>query len=177
MPEPSRQLWSILTVAIVLTPLAASAQAPASSFEELRQVLKNGQRVVVTDTRGHQTTGDVVRGSPTDQSITILAPEPRRFTADIVAEVRTSDRLLNGALIGSAVGTCLAVWDYAVDPSEPGNAAIFALAIGLGTGIGTGIDALIESRLLYRRQRQSSTLNVSPLVSRNRRGVLVSVRF
>ena len=54
-----------------------------------------------------------------------------------IASVATAaDPVWNGALIGAGFGTGLAMWDYLIDPSEPGNAAIFTVAIGLGTAIG-----------------------------------------
>ena len=82
-------------------------------------------------------------------------------------------------LVGAAIGTGLAVWDYMIDPSEPGNAVIFGVAIGLGTAIGAGIDALRTKggKLLYASSRQSAEVQVLPLLDNNRQGVLVCIRF
>ena len=98
---------------------------------------------------------------------------------DDVIEIRAIDRLWNGALIGGAVGAGLATWDYLVDPSEPGNAAVYAVAIGLGTAIGAGIDALVNrgGRVLYAAPPQRRTTLLSLVLGSHRRGAQVSIRF
>ena len=82
-------------------------------------------------------------------------------------------------LVGAAIGTGLATWDYVIDPSEPGNAVIFAVAVGLGTAIGAGIDALRASggKVLYAPPSQTAATRVLPLLERNRQGALVRIRF
>jgi hypothetical protein len=167
-------LWSTLAVLAILAPSPGPAQTVASSFEELRQVLKKGQTVVVTDASGQRTKGKVADLSPS--SLVVLIREARTFTEGTVTEIRTIDSVWNGALIGAAIGTGLATWDYLIDPSEPGNAAVFTVAIGLGTAVGAGIDALVN-RLLYRSPRQTRRLMFSPVVEKDRKGALVSVRF
>jgi hypothetical protein len=52
-------------------------------------------------------------------------------------------------LVGAAIGTGLATWDYMIDPSEPENAVIFAVAVGLGTAIGAGIGAADLDRVRW----------------------------
>jgi hypothetical protein len=101
------------------------------------------------------------------------------FAQGTVTEIRATDPLVNGALIGAAIGTGLAMWDYLIDPSEPGNAAIFTAAIGLGTALGAGIDALTKKRgkVLYASPRQNTGVTISPLLGKDRQGVLVYVRF
>ena len=102
---------------------------------------------------------------------------PSEVSESSVAEVRTSDRVWNGALIGAGVGTGLALWDYLIDPSEPGNGPIFAFAIGTGAAIGAGIDAWRGGRVVYRAGTRTRTIMVVPLAARTRRGVQVAVRF
>ena len=79
------------------------------------------------------------------------------------------DPLTNGALIGAAVGGGLAMVDYLIDPSEPGNAVAFTVAIGLGAAIGAGIDALIKPR-------RAGVVSLSPIIGK-RKGLRVSVRL
>jgi hypothetical protein len=66
-----------------------------------------------------------------------------------------------------------------IDPSEPGNAVVFTVAIGLGTAIGAGVDALRTKggKLLYASPRQTTEIRVLPLLERNRLGALVCIRF
>jgi hypothetical protein len=157
---------------LALFPCAAQAQTPAHSFEELQHSLRIGQNVVVTADNGRKTTGTVRDVLPS--SITVGTSV---FPESAVRELRRADRLWNGALIGAAIGTGLATWDYAVDPSEPGNAAIFSVAIVLGGGIGAGIDALVKGKVLYQSPPQKATVAVMPLFSKSQRGAIVAVRF
>jgi len=170
-------MWSTLAVFAILAPSPALAQTVANSFEELRQVLKKGQTVVVTDASGQRTKGKVADVSPS--SLVIFIPEARTFAEGTVTEIRATDPLSNGALIGAAIGMGLAMWDYLIDPSEPGNAAVFTVAIGLGTAVGTAIDALVNrgGKILYGSPRQTRRLMISPVLGKDRQGVLVSVRF
>jgi hypothetical protein len=117
-------MWSTLAVFLVLAPNPAPAQTVSTSFEELRQVLKKGQTVVVTDATGQRTKGKVGDLSPS--SLVVLVPEARTFTKLTVSEIRVTDPVSNGALIGAAIGTGFATGDYLIDPSEPGNAVVFA---------------------------------------------------
>jgi hypothetical protein len=175
MVSLNSHLWSSLAVIAVLCPTPARAQPVAHTFEELRQVVKKGQTVVVTEASGQRTKGKVADVSPS--SIVTLAPGARTFVEGAVTEIRATDSLSNGALIGAAVGTGLAMWDYLIDPSEPGNAAVFAVAIGLGTAVGAGIDALVRGKVLYQSPRQTRRLMLSPVLEKDRKGALVSVRF
>jgi len=173
----NRHMWSTLAVLLILTPGRAPAQTVANSFEELRQVLKKGQAVAVTDASGQRIKGKVADVSPS--SLVILIPEARTFTEGSITEIRRTDSVWNGALIGAAIGTGLAMWDYFIDPSEPGNAVVFTEAIGLGTAIGAGVDALVNrgGKVLYAAPRQTRRFVISPVVGKHRQGALVSVRF
>lgn len=170
-------MWIMLAVFVVLAPSRAPAQTVANSFEELQQILTKGQTIVVIDATGPRTKGRVADVSPS--SLVVVIPEARTFTEGTVTEIRTTDPLRNGALIGAGIGTGFAMWDYLIDPSEPGNAAIFAVAIGLGAAIGIGIDALVNKggRLLYASPRRTRGVTLSPLLGKDRQGALVSVRF
>ena len=177
MSSFDRPILTVLSVCAVLAPCLAQAQTATSSFEELRRVLNNGQTVVVTDTAGRRTKGTVSDVSTAPPSIVLLAPQARTLAESTIAEIRATDSVRNGALIGGGVGVGLALWDYLIDPSEPGNAAIFAVSIGLGTAIGAGIDALVKGKVLYRSPQQKRGVTISPIAGRNRRGVLLQVRF
>jgi hypothetical protein len=171
-------MWSTLAVFVILAPSPAPAQTVANSFEALRQVLKKGQTVVVTDASGQRTKGKVAGVSPS--SLVVLIPEARSFPEGTVTEIRAAtDPLSNGALIGAVIGTGLAMWDYLIDPSEPGNAAVFTVAIGVGTAVGAGIDALVNGgeKLLYAPPRRTRRLMIAPVLGKDRQGARVSVRF
>jgi hypothetical protein len=170
-------MCSTLAVFVVLAKSPAPAQTVSNSFEELRQVLRKGQTVVVTDATGQRTKGKVTDVSPS--SLVVLTPAARTFTERTVSEIRVTDRVWNGALIGAAIGTGFAMWDYLIDPSEPGNAVVFTVGIGLGSAVGAGIDALVNrgGKLLYASPRPIPRVTISPVIGKNRQRALVSVRF
>jgi hypothetical protein len=179
MISPSRRQLCGVVLALILAPTVVHAQ-PARGFGELRSILKVNDLVIVTDGTGQKTKGRII-----DLSVSSLvvstpnkssgASDTRTFTEGTVRKIKAADPLRNGALIGAATGTGLALWDYLIDPSEPGNAVIFTVAIGLGSAIGAGVDAL-TGQVLYVSQRPSS-VGVSPLFGKGRRGVRVDIRF
>src|SRR5688572_11047518 len=120
MPK-SRWLGGLL--ALALFPGSVRAQAPADSFDDLQQTLKVGQSVLLTDDSGK------AKGTVDKLSTSSITIGGRTFDEATVREIRLRDPWWNGALIGAAIGVGLATWDYRIDPSEPGNAAIFAVAI------------------------------------------------
>jgi len=172
-----RHLLGAVTASIGLSASSASAQTVATSFEELERILRTGQTVEVVDAGGQRTRGKIAELA--GASLVVLVPATRTFTEADVVEIKAIDRLWNGALIGGAVGAGLATWDYLVDPSEPGNAAVYAVAIGLGTAIGAGIDALVNrgGRVLYAAPPQRRTTLLSLVLGSHRCGAQVSIRF
>ena len=170
----SRRRFCAFGVVLTLVPASVLAQPAAQSFDDLQRVLKVRQKVLVTDETGRHIQARVDKLS--NASLTVGG---RTLAATAVREIRLADPLLNGTLIGAAVGTGLAIWDYAIDPSEPGNAAIFTIAIGLGGAIGAGIDAwrIRPGRLLYASPRRTISMRVLPTLERDRRGVRVCVSW
>lgn len=102
MISPNRRRLGGLVLAVALVPNAASAQTVARSFDELQRTLKVGQTVFVTDESGRQTQGKVADVSAS--SLVILTPETRTFVEGAVTEIRRTDRLWKGALIGLGAG-------------------------------------------------------------------------
>jgi hypothetical protein len=162
-----------VTLVGVLLANGAGAQPAARSFDELRSKLSASQTVFVTDARGRQTKGKVVEIS--GSTLVILTPETRTLTDAAITDIKITDSRWDGALIGAGVGIGLAIWDYSIDPNEPGNAAMFAIGAGLGAAIGAGIDALRArpGRTVYRSPRVA----VLSVVGRARQGLSISVRF
>jgi hypothetical protein len=178
MPGQNRAASIIICLLFTFAPSQAPAQTTASSFDELRQTLKKGQTIVITGADGRRIKGKIGDLSASPPALLLLAPDGRTLGEDAISEIRATDGVLNGTLIGAGVGFGLAMWDYLVDPSEPDNAVIFSVAIGAGAAIGAGLDALIgRGKVLYRRRQRASRLTVAPLASRNRQGVVVSLRF
>jgi hypothetical protein len=186
-----------LGVLFVLMSLASplSAQEIATSFDQLRRVLKPGDTIVVTDAKGAQTTGRL--GQLSTSSLEILvrktAPDGRNVfvprallsesdVREIAVERR--DSLLNGTLIGLAAGGwpwlfCLSDCTYGEPGGENFIRVIFATTTVIGTGVGAWIDYATRAHVpvFIAPGRRSSGLRVSPLLSPASAGVQLSVGF
>ena len=176
-----RHMWSTLAVFVFVAPSSAPAQPVANSFEELRQVLKKSQTVVVTDASGRQTKGKVADVSAS--SLVVSIPETRAFAEGTVREIRRADTSRNGALMGLVVGVgagIAAIKAMCYDGPDCGNWLMVGTeTAGIGAAIGAGIDALVNKggKVIYRSPQQTPGLTLSPLLGKDRQGVLVSVRF
>jgi hypothetical protein len=125
-----------------------AAQRRPLSFEELGDVLRTGETVVVIDADGHQTRGEVA--SVSSSEIVVQHDQATmRFPAQEVAwiEVPAKRRAWRkGLWIGAAVG---ALGGFAVgEGSYPGFALLGALGAGVGTAIGLLIDLSRPSRMV-----------------------------
>lgn len=168
MISPNRRRLGGLVLAVALVPNAASAQTVVRSFDELQRTLKVGQTVFVTDESGRQTQGKVADISAS--ALVILTPEARTFVEGAVTQIRRTDRLWKGALIGLGVGAIpgatagLAGCAQYNSPACVTGPILGALVLGgIGAAIGVGIDAVVN--------KVGKVLYVSP------QGVLLSVRF
>jgi hypothetical protein len=190
--------WCVTTLCLLLTAAAPMAEAQgasqpatgpgrgvASSFEQLRVLVRPGDTVSVTDTTGREITGTIADLS--SSSVALLVAGSRRDLPE--SEVRTirqrrPDSLANGALWGLAIGASIGL-SIALIPIEDGEsygaAALpgAAMLAGVGAGIGVGVDAMIAGRhVIYAKPAGSSSrVRVSPLLTRERKGVFVSLGF
>lgn len=181
MPSLNRHMWNTVAVFVILIPGLASAQTVAHSFEELRQVLKNGQSVVVTDASGQRTRGKVADVSPS--SLVVVTPEARTFAMSSVAEIRGADTVRSGALtglgVGAGAGLAMVAAMCADGPDCGPSVQVVSIAAGIGAAIGAGIDALLNNRgrVLYRSRQPAFSLTIAPFAGEHRQGVMASVRF
>ncbi len=169
-----------------------SAQAPATSFEELSGKLRIGSTVYVTDTSGRQTKAKLADLSPS--SLELITREGRR-TFDAATVQKITERRRNtgrgakwGFLAGVALGVAGAVNDGEGCPPAgcQGMDSPFLLAALVATigGMGAGVGAIIGSgstrdRLIYTAPtiRSPKGLTVAPVVHRNGVGIISTVRF
>jgi hypothetical protein len=170
---------------ILLLFFCGAAEAQTTAGDEIRKVVKPGQRLGVTDQGGQEVKGRVVDLGPDSFAIETRGQRRELRYADTVRIDRV-DSLRNGALIGLIVGSGLGlavVSDTSCDPVAigcghpgPGNYIATALvAGGLGAAVGTGIDALIGgTRTIYRR---GGHVQVSPALHRTAAGAVVTVSW
>ena len=176
---------SSATALLLLLAVAApsSAQAVATSFDQLKVLVKAGDTIRVHESNGAEITGRI--DSLSANVLTLVAQgrhQELRETDVTRISTRRQDSLLNGAAWGAASGAgtaaiLAAVWcEGDCDAGEV--TAVTAVYAGLGAAVGVGIDALIvRRRLIFERPARSVALTVSPTLAPGRQGVVVSVGF
>lgn len=179
--------FALLGVVAVTAAARAEAQA-AGSFGELQRILNQGDRVTVTDRTGRDLTGRLIDLSPAALALEVEGVRLDLRDAD-VALVRQwrRDALRNGALIGLAAGAVPAslfavyAYSYAKNEGRPPPFALVAAAASLGAGVAIGmeVDRQVDSQyVIYGQTRRSGRrVTVSPLLSRDSRGVALSLGF
>ena len=185
LPNSGKVALFILLLGFV--PHTAGAQTLAGSFDALQRFLKAGDTIRVTDAGGERVQGRIKNVSAS--SLTLLVADGERdFASPAVISIhrRRRDSLVNGAVLGAAVGAggvILALTSYASAegghwPEEVlfGQAALFG---AIGAAVGTGVDALVkQQQLLYSASATSSSrIRVAPLLANHTRGVRVSIGF
>jgi len=187
-------LWPLLLV----TPRDASGQVVATSFEELRSLVKSGDTIYVTEANGRKTKATLGELSPSSLELLVrktgpdgrdaLVPQKRLAEPDVrQIQIERGDSVLNGTLIGLAVvgGPWLLACNPATDWCyyNDGTNLFRGLALitsGIAAGIGALIDAGIRERVLVYYQapgRQTQGVHLSPFVSKSAAGVQMSLRF
>jgi hypothetical protein len=179
--------WPVVAVFVVLfaVPRHGTAQEIAGSFDQLRVLVKQGDRIRVTDTSGREVVGTIADLGVS--SLALLADGARRdFTEKDISAIRQrrSDSVANGALWGLGIGAALGLFGgVAIASSEENAGALIPIVTavygGIGAGIGVGVDALISSeQVIYtRRAGTSARIRLGPVLTRNRRAVALSVLF
>ena len=183
---------------VFVAPYHANAQVVATSFEELRPLVKSGDTIYVTEANGRKTRARL--GELTQSSLEILVrktgpdgretfvPQLRLAERDVrQIQVDRGDSVLNGTLIGLAVvgGPWLLACNPATDWCYYNDGAnlyrvIALITSGIGAGIGALVDAGIRERVLVYYQpptRGSSGIGVSPFASKSAAGMQLTWRF
>jgi hypothetical protein len=164
----------------------ASAQEIASTFDQLRVLVKSGDKITVTDASGRETSGRIETLS--SSALALLIDGARReFTPTEVSAIRQRkpDTLATGAKIGFGIGAGLGLLvgsalasEY--DEIDGGEVVLISLMYGaLGAGIGVGIDAMVtrEQVIFARPAGSTPTVRLAPLVTPRRRGLAIAVAF
>lgn len=97
----------ILAATAVLMPAMLFAQTTATTFAELRLLVKTGDTVIVTDVNGETSRGRVIDLSPS--TLVVRTRENKSFSESRVASIGRPDSAWNGALVGAGVGGALAI--------------------------------------------------------------------
>ena len=170
---------------------AGSAQSDA---DRIRQRVKEGQEVRITDDQGREWHGRIDALTP--DNLTVVTHDRQRTDlayGTILRIDRPHDSLANGALIGLAAGAAFGLGSVIAEEAEdcepdfgffdcgdPTAAAyLFAplVAGGLGAAVGVGIDALIRKDANLFLRAGGARVRLAPAVGPGLRAVMVSVRW
>ena len=183
---PMRLAVVAAVAAIIAMPSQSAAQQPPETppavFQDLPLLVNPGDRIAVTDDTGRVLQGDLVDISPSALSVLVAGTrydlQESKYT---VTSERRQDSLKNGALLGFLAGAgstaaLLAASDHYVYPVQW---ATFPLIMGgAGAGIGILVDSMItKSTLIFSEKESVRRVSVAPMISRDRKGVTVSLGF
>ena len=162
----------------------AHAQGIATTFNELRLLVRPGDKLAITTTAGPEVTGRLVDLSA-GRLVMRVGDGQQEWREDDVATIRQrrGDSLANGALWGLAWGAGTALVGVISGAAERDGGVgsveltLIAFSCGFGAGIGTGIDALITKRVVIFERAGSARLHLAPILGHGRRGVALSVGF
>ena len=188
----TRQLNSWGSILSVLFFLAAAtpvrAQEIATSFDQLRVLVKPGNTLAVKDAAGRETKGKLLTLSAS--SLELSVGQTTRTFAESEVQAVSQQRHASfgtgakwgffiGAGLGALAGIGAAVEGYTAGESVGWAFLGAGLYGGLGAGVGVGVSALIRgSHVVYAGRPASSTkLALSPILFDRRKGAAVSLRF
>ena len=165
--------------------LGEQGAAVSRSFQDLRGRVKPGTTVSVIDTTGNEIRGEIVEIA--SSSLALLIDGNRRDLPEssVLRIARRGDPVWNGTAIGAAVGAgvglailgalCEGICRGPVETTAP----FVLFTTGVWTGIGVLVDALIrgETLIFQASGAPSGSVSVSPIISKERKGVAVSLSF
>jgi hypothetical protein len=180
-----RGWWRIplLIVLLLVMPCAGFGQEPSRSFEQLRGLVMAGDRVTVIDATGGAARGTVIRITDDELAVAVDG-SARNWTPSGVRQIRrrTGDSVLNGTLIGGAIGVGIGSLSYLDNEcrEEAGCAAGLVFGAAICAGIGAAIDALIRAdRIIYQGPAGSDTSRIHMMLvgGKGRAALQFKVRF
>ncbi|MEO7189498.1 MAG: hypothetical protein ABI051_00430 [Vicinamibacterales bacterium] len=176
-------LCSVLFVSCCVASTPAGAQELASSFNQLRVLVRAGDTLVITDGRGRELRGQLNQLAATSLEL-LVGGTTQTLTEQDVRTIRQKrpDSLANGAKWGLGVGAAFGGLAGIALAGEIGAGQVPAVVLiygALGTAAGVGIDALRSSaEIIYSRPPTGSArVSVSPLMGPRGHGVRLSIRF
>jgi hypothetical protein len=190
-------LWMSLAL-VFAAPHQAHAQVVATSFEDLRPLVKSGDTIYVTEANGRKTRARLGELTPSSLEVLVrktgpdgretFVPQSRLAERDVrQIQIVRGDSVLNGTLIGLAVvgGPWLLACNPATDwcyYNDGANLyrAIALITSGIGAGIGALVDAGIRERVLvyyHPSDRGPSGIAISPFASKSAAGMQLTWRF
>ncbi len=156
--------------AIVLGSSMAWAQEPATSLDQLKLLLGQGDKIALVDASGRRIIGRVHQLLPDGIDLKVNKVV-RTFKGDEIRQIIRSkpDSPLNGFLIGAGVGfgSTLPLNLGFASHDETGLAVAASAIWGLiGGGIGALVDACVHGeQMIYFQSRKTVTWSIQPFFS------------
>ena len=177
-----RALAAFALLVLLLAP-RSEAQAIAENFDQLRFRLQAGDNVYIVDGTEEQE-ARVLDVSSSTLAVSIKGTRRSLAERDVTRiRRRLPDSLWNGAIIGAATGSGLAI-GLGASVGDECSAACWATGVafygGIGTLVGTGVDALIKGRkTIYTAAGgdPSAKVVVRPLMLPGVKSLSLSVQF
>lgn len=168
-----------LVLAVVLGTVPVAEAQTGGSLQRLWRVVDSGDSVTVTDTFGRDVEGRVIDISASALSLRVRGLRVDLSAAEVsVVRQRHRDSLKNGTLWGLLTGTAVAGIAMQLDQGHPTAELIgLSVAAAAGAGIGAMVDAGIQGNRVVYSAKSDRRVKISPLVSRDRRGVALSLGF
>lgn len=174
---------SMLCLVFAAIATAAQAQQAADSFDQLRGLVDVGDTVTVSDTLGQRITGAIAAVSSSALELQVGNTRRNFSEADVrsISQRRHGDvarGTRRGFFIGEGIAVVSAVACAAVDDCAV-NWWLVAFGGAGGAGIGATVSALrTREHVVYVKPViRSTTFRISPLVTDDRKGVFVVLRF
>ena len=190
--SPGRRhgLMVLSAIALCWASGVAAAQPPhqpstatPSLAEAMARVPAGVVVVYVTDTTGATIKGTLAAWTDDAVQVTVKRRARSLAAADIRRiQLRQSDSVLTGVLIGAGIGAIPGIYWLVVDPNEcSGLCPEDYAAIAIGAAVGGLIDRAIRKRVTVYEAGSprggATTVRIAPLVRRDRNGVQVALTF
>lgn len=173
----------LLVVAALLAAVPAFAQTDSLSGLRASGTVHVGDTVVMTDSYGRRAKGKI--SDLTDSSLVLMGDRgaPRTFNAAGITKIQRDDSVANGILIGLGAGYVAALTTVRAICSSPDPECetIVAFYIGApivaGSTVIGGVTDMLIRKTVYMAPNARARLSVVPLVTKERKGVALSLSF
>lgn len=175
-----------LLLAAVVPPVEAQVGV-AHSLEQLASIVVPGTKITLTDDFNDEFSGSIKEVTPTALTVWVDDGAPRVFRESQILRVqeRRNDSVMNGVLVGTAIGAGSAagmtIIAYSANYYIHKDAVVRNVSVwaALGAGAGALVDALRKGRstVYEKTTSQSSLIGYTVQVTADRKSVLILVRF
>jgi hypothetical protein len=168
----------------LIVPNTVRAQPVPHTFRDLSLLVKPGDEVTIIDTAGHELRGRIT--ALTEDTITLGKGAAARRLQEhevVLIQQRRTDSLVNGTLIGAAVGGGLGLlMEASCGPrsacAEAPDGQMLLGGLVWGTAVGLLIDIFIKTpRAVFQAGASRVGVGVTPLATRHRIGAHVTLTW